>query len=79
MPEIEHYRAFSVGLKALAVFVSEDHSQAEALAGPVFVVVWERFCYERPDSPVKAKVYQRLFSALYAHVDASPGQPCWGM
>jgi hypothetical protein len=34
--DLEDYRAFLHGLKAIEVFVSEDHSQAEALTGRVY-------------------------------------------
>jgi hypothetical protein len=35
VPDLEDYRALLHGLKAIEVFVNEDHSKAEALTGRV--------------------------------------------
>jgi hypothetical protein len=61
--------------RSIEVFVREDHSQAEALAGRVSPSSGSVLCYLRPDSPVKAKVYQRLFWTWCAYLDGSPVSP----
>src|SRR5215212_3946813 len=64
--------------RSIEVFVSEDHSQAEALAGWVSPSSGSVLCYLRPDSPVKAKVYQAVLGLVRLPRWVA-GQPCEGM